>query len=188
RQVDLIGGGFDAAIGGGIELPQGVVARELARTHVIAVAAPAFVARQLAGRPLPAHPAELAGLDGIVRRSVMTGRLRNWVLRNAAGEEAPVECRTRLIFDDPEAMAQAAMQGLGIALLPTPHAWPGLQCGALQRLLPGWSVDQGPISLYYPHKKLLPLRTRVFIDYVLAAFREQGMAARFDAGIGSPGA
>eukprot|EP01038_Epipyxis_sp_PR26KG_P018057 gene18057-25323_t len=40
QQVDLVGEGFDAAIGGGIELPAGLVARELSRIHVVAVAAP----------------------------------------------------------------------------------------------------------------------------------------------------
>ena len=38
RAVDLIAGGFDAAIGGGIELTQGVVARDLARPCVIVAA------------------------------------------------------------------------------------------------------------------------------------------------------
>src|SRR5439155_15771412 len=42
RQVDLIADGFDAAIGGGIELTPGLVARELARLHVVAVAGPSF--------------------------------------------------------------------------------------------------------------------------------------------------
>ncbi|MFY8043067.1 MAG: LysR family transcriptional regulator, partial [Rhodoferax sp.] len=45
RQVDLIGEGFDAAIGGGIELAPGVVARELSRLHLIPVAAPAYLTR-----------------------------------------------------------------------------------------------------------------------------------------------
>jgi DNA-binding transcriptional LysR family regulator len=36
RQVDLIGEGFDAAIGGGFRLAQGVVARELGRVHIVA--------------------------------------------------------------------------------------------------------------------------------------------------------
>jgi len=38
RQVDLIGQGFDAAIGGGFELPQGVVARRLSPAHRVLVA------------------------------------------------------------------------------------------------------------------------------------------------------
>jgi len=176
RAADLIAGGFDAAIGGGIELTEGVIARELARTHVVVTASPAY----MKGRPMPRHPSDLAELDGIARRSASTGRVRAWTLRSAVGEEALVVHRTRAIFDDPEAMAHAAMQGLGIALLPMPHAARWLESGALQRLLPGWCADNGPISLYYPNKTLLPARTRVFIDFVMDAFRTRGIARRFD--------
>ena len=174
RQVDLVGEGFDAAIGGGIQLTPGVVARELARIHVVAVAAPAY----LAGKPVPAHPSELAAFDSIVRRSSPTGRLRTWTLRRAAGEEASVEARPRLIFSDPEAMCRAAALGLGIALVPMPFALPGLQSGALTRVLPGWYADSGPLSLYYPSKKLLPAKTRVFVDFVVERFRAAGFAQR----------
>ena len=177
RAVDLIAGGFDAATGGGIELTEGVVARELARTYVVATASPAY----LKGRSLPRHPADLADFDGIVRRSASTGRLRLWNLRNQIGEQALAEPRTRLIFDDPEAMAHAAMQGLGVALLPMPHAAPWLESGALVRLLPGWCADNGPLALYYPNRKLLAPKTRVFIDFIVEAFQARGLARRFDA-------
>src|SRR5262249_28080131 len=43
RQVDLIAEGFDAAIGGGFDLPQGVVSRALAPHHLVAVASPAYL-------------------------------------------------------------------------------------------------------------------------------------------------
>jgi DNA-binding transcriptional LysR family regulator len=176
RPVDLIGEGFDAAIGGGIELTQGVVARQLAPTHIVVTASPAY----MAGRPMPSHPADLSGLDGIARRSGATGRLRAWTLRNQVGEEAQAECRTRMVFDDPEAMAHAAMQGLGVALLPMQHASPWLRSGALTRLLPGWYADHGPVSLYYPNKTLLPAKTRVFIEFVVDAFRQRSVAVHFD--------
>ncbi|MBN3763815.1 LysR family transcriptional regulator [Burkholderia sp. Ac-20365] len=177
RAVDLIAGGFDAAIGGGIELTQGVVARNLARPCVIVAAAPDY----MAGRPLPAHPSDLAELDGIARRSGNTGRLRAWTLRNQVGEEALAECRTRMIFDDPEAMAHAALQGLGIAFLPTPHAAPHLESGKLMRLLPGWHAEVSPITIYYPNRTLLPAKTRVFIDFIVEAFRDARLASRLNA-------
>ncbi|WP_144637663.1 LysR family transcriptional regulator [Bordetella genomosp. 13] len=176
RAVDLIRDGFDAAVGGGIELTEGVVARELARVHVVVTASPAY----MRGRPTPRHPSDLAELDGITRRSASTGRVRAWTLRSADGDEAQAVHRTRAIFDDPEAMAHAAIQGLGIALLPMSHAAPGLASGALLRLLPGWYADIGPLSLYYPNKTLLPARTRVFIEFVIDAFRTRGLAQRFD--------
>ncbi|WP_244850366.1 LysR family transcriptional regulator [Caballeronia sp. SL2Y3] len=176
RPVDLIGEGYDAAIGGGIELNEGVVARELAPAHVIVAASPAY----MADKPMPAHPSELEAFDGIARRSVSSGRVFAWKLRNAVGEQCLVRHRTRMIFDDPEAMAAAAMQGLGIALIPMPHAARWLQQGSLMRLLPGWFAELGAISLYYPSKKLLPPKTRVFVDFVVDAFRSGRIDARLD--------
>jgi len=175
QQVDLVGEGFDAAIGGGIALSPGVVARELARIHVVAVAAP----RYLAGRTLPRHPAELAQFDALMRRSSPTGRVRGWALQHADGREVTVEQpRPRAIFNDPEAIAHAALMGLGVAMLPMPFVEGGLGSGALVRLLPEWHYDAGVVWLYYPSKKLLPAKTRVFIDFVLERFRSEGFARR----------
>jgi len=177
RPADLIGGGFDAAIGGGIELTQGVIARELARVHGVVAASPAY----MAARRAPTQPADLAQFDGIARRSGSTGRLRAWVLHNQAGQQVQAECRARLIFDDPEAMTHAAVLGYGVALLPLPHAARWLLSGELVRLLPGWYADFGPLSIYYPSRKQLPPSTQVFIDFIVQTFREQRLAARFDA-------
>jgi DNA-binding transcriptional LysR family regulator len=173
RQVDLVGEGFDAGIGGGLELRPGMVARELGTIHVVAVASPGY----LAGRGRIRHPAELAGLHGIVRRSSQHGRLLGYTLRNGAGEVAAAELTPSMVFDDPEALCQAAVMGLGVALLPMPFAVPWLQSGALQRVLPGWYADAGPISLYYPSKKLLPARTRVFVDFIIEQFKARAFAA-----------
>ena len=183
QQVDLVGEGFDAAIGGGIELPAGLVARELARIHVVAVASPAY----MEGRKPPRHPSDLAALDTLMRRSSPTGRVRSWTLRRVrtrAGEgggegEVSVELpRPRAIFNDPEAIAHAALMGLGVAMLPMPFVERGLRSGELLRLLPEWYQEAGAVWLYYPSKKLLPPKTRVFIDFVLERFREERFARR----------
>ncbi|WP_418129946.1 LysR substrate-binding domain-containing protein [Variovorax sp. 278MFTsu5.1] len=184
QQVDLVGEGFDAAIGGGIELPAGLVARELARIHVVAVASPAY----MQGRKPPRHPSDLAALDTLMRRSSPTGRVRSWTLRRVRGagggegegeSEVSVELpRPRAIFNDPEAIAHAALMGLGVAMLPMPFVERGLRSGELLRLLPDWYQDAGAVWLYYPSKKLLPPKTRVFIDFVLERFREERFAQR----------
>jgi DNA-binding transcriptional LysR family regulator len=177
RQVDIVGEGFDAAIGGGFALASGVVARELAPVHIVAVASPAY----LAGRALPRHPDDLAGFDGIMRRSSPTGRVRPWTLRSRrAADEQTVPCRPRLIFSDPEAIAQAARLGLGVALLPMPFAFAPIASGELVRLLPGWYSDAGPLSLYYPSRRMLPAKTRVFVDFVVERFRMAGFARLVD--------
>ncbi|MCE9658848.1 MAG: LysR family transcriptional regulator [Burkholderiales bacterium] len=176
RQVDLVGEGFDAAIGGGFALASGVVARELAPVHIVAVASPAY----MAGRPPPRTPEDLAAFDGIMRRSSPTGRVRPWALRTRRVAERAVQCRPRLIFSDPEAIAQAARLGLGVALLPMPFAFAPIGSGELVRLLPGWYADAGPLSLYYPSRTLLPAKTRVFVDFVVDRFRSADFARLVD--------
>jgi DNA-binding transcriptional LysR family regulator len=176
RRVDIVGEGFDAAIGGGFELTGGLVARELAPVHIVAVASPAY----LAGRALPQKPDDLEPFDGIMRRSSPTGRVRPWTLRSRRMPEQPVPCRQRLIFSDPEAIAMAARMGLGVALLPMPFAFALIRSGELVRLLPGWYSDAGPVSLYYPSRRMLPAKTRAFADFVSERFRSAGFAQLVD--------
>jgi DNA-binding transcriptional LysR family regulator len=176
RHVDLVGEGFDAAIGGGFELASGLVARELAPVHIVAVASPEY----MAGRPLPRSPADLAALDAIVRRSSPSGRVRPWTLRGRRAAEQTVPCRARVVLSDPEAMAEAARQGVGVALLPMPFAFDLIESGQLLRLLPGWYGDAGPISLYYPSRKMLPAKTRAFVEFVVARFRSAHFARLVD--------
>lgn len=176
RQVDIVAEGFDAAIGGGFPLAAGVVARELAPVHIVAVASPAY----LSGRAVPRTPQDLASLDGIMRRSTPTGRVRPWVLQSRRAAEQAVPCQPRLVFSDPEAVAQAARMGLGVALLPMPFAFAAIHSGELVRLLPGWYGDAGTVSIYYPSRRLLPPKTRVFVDHVLERFRSAGFAQLVD--------
>lgn len=179
RPVDLIGEGYDAAIGGGFELAPGVVSRALAPIHLVAVASPAFMAGQ---RP-PADPAGLDALQGIVRRSSATGRVRQWVMRDAAGTEVPAMFTPSVVVNDPTAMRTVALLGLGVALLAVPDVLPALESGDLVRVLPQWHVDAGMISIYYATRSHMPARTRVFIDFVVETFERDRLSRRF---AGSP--
>ena len=177
RQVDLIGQGFDAAIGGGFDLPQGVVARKLTPAHRILVAAPAYLEQH----PAICQPADLQTLDGILIRSPQTGRVRSWPLTHCQQEQTPLQIRLRMTMSDSEAACAAAQQGLGVALVSMPFAVPYLQAGSLLRVLPDWYVDDGNISLYYAEHKLLPGKTRAFVDFIIEQFAQQGLAQRFNA-------
>jgi len=180
RPVDLIAEGYDAAIGGGFELPPGVIARTLGPAHLIAIASPTY----MAGRIPPTDPTGLAALDGIAMRALSTGRIRNWAMRNAAGEEIPAGLQQSIVFNDPVAMCRAALLGLGVALTTVPDALPYLETGELVRLVPQWYVDAGPISLYYASRALLPAKTRVFVDFVVEMFEKNRLAKRFAGSLG----
>ncbi|MDH4580573.1 LysR family transcriptional regulator [Pseudomonas sp. BN415] len=181
RPVDLIAEGYDLAIGGGFELAQGVVARPLAPAHIIAVAAPAY----LADRTLPTDPAGLIDFDGIVMRSSRTGRMRHWALRDVAGNEVAAPLAETLMLNDPAAMREAALLGLGVALLAVPDVLPWLERGELVRLLPQWYADAGTIALYYPSRSLLPAKTRAFIDFLTEHFQRERLDRRFAGSLGA---
>jgi DNA-binding transcriptional LysR family regulator len=116
-----------------------------------------------------------------MRRSTPSGRVRPWTLRPRRGVDQPVPCRPRLILSDPEAISLAARQGLGVALVPMPFAFAHIASGELVRLLPGWYSDAGPLSLYYPSRRLLPAKTRAFVDFVVERFRATNFARLVDA-------
>jgi DNA-binding transcriptional LysR family regulator len=180
RQIDLIAEGYDAAIGGGIEWGPGVVSRALGPLHLIAVASPEY----LRNRTPPTDPTGLAAYDGIAWRSSRTGRIRERIMRNAAGTEIPVKLKETIVLDDPEAICQAALLGLGVTLIAVSHALPHLERGTLVRLVPHWYSDGGPISIYYASRTLLPSKTRVFVDFVVQEFKRGHLAERFAGSLG----
>jgi DNA-binding transcriptional LysR family regulator len=180
RPVDLIREGYDAAIGGGLELSPGLVARTLAPAHIVAVASPAAVERLT----LPVDPSGFHALDGIVMRSLRTGRTRHWTLRDAEGREVTEALRETIVVNDPTAMREAAVLGLGVAMLAVPDVLAELHSGRLFRLCPQWYADAGAISLYYASRALLPGKTRAFVDWIGSAFRQQRLAERFAGSLG----
>jgi len=178
RQIDLIAEGFDVAIGGAFELTDALIARELAPLRNVLVASPAY----LKTCALPSHPAELARHRGLLRRMLSSGRIAPWVMKNESGQEMVASVRPVMVLDDPEAIARAAASGMGMAMLPLPHVLPWLERGELVRVLPEWHADAPPLSIYYTSRKLVPAKVRVFVDYIVAEFRDSGVGARFRLG------
>jgi DNA-binding transcriptional LysR family regulator len=175
RPVDLIAEGYDAAIGGGFDLTPGVVSRALAPVHIVAVASPAY----MAGRVPPTDPGDLADFDGIVRRLSRTGRVHHLTMRDTMGSEMPARLVETIMINDPAAMREAAILGVGVALLAVPDVLSSIEQGELVRLLPRWYADAGAISIYYATRALLPAKTRVFVDFVVEAFERERLAERF---------
>jgi DNA-binding transcriptional LysR family regulator len=167
RPVDLIAENYDAAIGGGFDLAPGLVARTLAPVHVIAVASPAY----MSGRSPPADPSGLAAYNGIVMRLLHTGRIRHWMLRDVNGIEMAGTLNETIVVNDPATMREAARLGLGVSLIALFDVLRDLERGDLIRLLPDWYADAGAVSLYYASRTLIAAKTRVFVDFVVNAFK-----------------
>lgn len=154
-----------------------MVARKLTPAHRVLVAAPSYLQRHAQID----EPHVLKRHDGILIRSPQTGRVRSWPLTSRWQVQQPLLLRQAMTMSDSDAACAVAEQGLGIALVSLPFAVPYLQAGRLQRVLPDWYVDDGHISLYFAEHKLLPGKTRAFVDFIVEQFAEQGLAGRFDA-------
>jgi DNA-binding transcriptional LysR family regulator len=175
RSVDLIGEGFDAAIGGGFDLAPGLIARELTKIHIIAVASPAYVKENAAIK----SPEDLAAHDGIITRAGSSNRVTQFMLRDRGNKQQPATLRTRIVVSDLDAAVICATHGLGVALVPVGVVIDKLESGALVRVLPSWYAEFGTVSLYYASSKNLPGKTRAFVDFLLDYWKREKLSERF---------
>jgi DNA-binding transcriptional LysR family regulator len=94
-----------------------------------------------------------------------------WVL--ASGDAVSrVKVSGRYHVDSPDAVLEACMQGLGIALLPDYLCLDALQDQRLIKVLPDWTPQTrfgNQITLMAPPDRMRVLRNKVFIDFVVNA-------------------
>lgn len=166
RRVDLIAERFDLAVRAAEHLPDDatLVARRIADLENALYASPGYLAA--AGRPTsPEQLLEHAGL-GLISG---TGDLLPWVLLRDGErwEGLPVG---PLAANSVSLQTQLAVRGMGIAALSTRVAQPYLEQGALERILPDWSLPTMTVWCVTPGRRLLPTRTTAFIEMLRASF------------------
>ncbi|MGY0194238.1 LysR family transcriptional regulator [Leptothrix sp. BB-4] len=132
RLVDVAYERIDIALRWSTTPPQGLACEPVAVVGWSIVATPAY----LADAGTPQRPEDLARHSCLSYWREASDDL--WTLAQA-GAMAQVRVRGRYHVDNPEAVAEAALAGLGIALLPDYLCQSGLADGRLQRVLPGWT-------------------------------------------------
>ncbi|GHD55584.1 LysR family transcriptional regulator [Jeongeupia chitinilytica] len=162
RVSDLIEEGYDLAIrSGGLPDSTALVGRQLGAQHVIVCAAPSY----LAAHGTPQTLADLAGHDGIVY--CRDARTSQWRFVDAGGGELIGPVRARLRLDDIEALAEAAMAGVGLTRLPYWLAEEHLRAGTLVHVLPGVQSIPRPMHIVWAASRYLPYKVRLVIDALL---------------------
>jgi DNA-binding transcriptional LysR family regulator len=165
--VDLIATGTDLAIRIGALADSRLVAKRLAAQNRAAVASPAYLAKH----PPIATPAELEGQECL---AFALHPKDSWYFRpHDAPREEPTEIpiRGRLRANDSEALLNAALAGLGIALLPTWLTGEDIATGRLVSILPAWEalIAPGPARAIwgvYPPKKVVAPKVRAFLGFI----------------------
>jgi DNA-binding transcriptional LysR family regulator len=101
-----------------------------------------------------------------------------WPLVGPNGEERRVEIAPRLRVDDFVALTRAAVDGVGVALLPDYMCAGEVRSGKLVRVLPEWQRPAGKMHVVYASGRLLAPAVRAFIDALIAHFEVGAPVAR----------
>jgi len=163
RRVDLIGEGFDLAIRMG-ELGQDsqLAARRIASSQRGLFASPGFLARH--GEPL--LPQGLLNMHALMLLS-RSGEPVPWQMSRGSGDAAETWSGApaqRTLANSPSLLLQLARAGVGIAAVDELFAADALKAGELVRLLPDWTQPATACWAVFPERRLMPLRTRVFLE------------------------
>lgn len=165
RRVDLVAEGYDLAIRMG-SLPDDatLAARRVTTSTIALYASP----RYTAVHGLPEHPDDLFRHDLLSLPPRVNGLIR-WRLQRGKIDwerEMPV----KLLANSPELLMRMAATGAGIAASTERYAGQYLASGELVRVLPEWAFPQVTGWAVFPGRRLMPAKTRVFLDMLEAAF------------------
>ena len=166
RFVDLVEEGFDLAIRITRLESSSLIARRLAPFSVQLCAAPELIAKYGA----PRSPRDLAKVPCIIDTN---GRwLSNWPFVGDDGELVTVSVSGPIEVNSPMAARAAAIAGLGFAILPDFIAASEIEAGRLVSLLDDRIPKGGGIFAVYPHRRYLPAKVRVFVDFLVDWFKK----------------
>ena len=159
RMVDIVEGGFDLVLRTGELEDSRLVARKLAPHRFVTCASPTYLER----REAPKTPNDVPDHICLRLRFPTTGRLEYWAFK---GWKPPGLPPTGPVFNDSEAVALAAIAGLGLAQLPHYLAARAIADGRLRVVLADYAVDRGGIWLVWPPMRTESPRVRVFATFL----------------------
>jgi DNA-binding transcriptional LysR family regulator len=162
RGAELVGDLVDLAIVIGKLPDSSLITRRLGESVDKLYAAPSYVG----ARGQPRRLADLAKHDAILARAV-AGEGR-WELQNPRGVVEHVDVQGRIVGDHQQLLVDAALAGLGIALLPSWIGESHVAEGALVPVLPGFSTTT-PLHVLAHAGRHLPRRVALLRDHLVAA-------------------
>ena len=163
RVVDVVDEGFDLALRVAPALDSSLVARKLASSRLLALAAPAYLERR--GRPR--RPAELAQHDCLCFG--VPAAMDEWRFARRGAVQS-VKLAPRMVSSSSEALRAAACAGTGITLLPTFLAVEDLRAGRLVALFRDFDSGRLGIFAVYPHRKYLSAKVRGFLELLRSRY------------------
>lgn len=161
RYVDLVAERFDVAFRAGTLPDSTLVARRLMTLEHGVFASPAYLERVRA----PRIPGDLARHDFVI----LEGRTRFDRIELRRGKQrAEVALTGRITATSTNMQLRLVLAGAGAAMLATRYCADKVRSGSLVRLLPGWSSEPSPLWVVTPSRRLVPRKTALFVQHLLA--------------------
>lgn len=166
RTVNLIEEGFDMAVRIGELEDSTLRARKLTDVSRVVCASPAYVAAS----GMPERPEALVDHNCLLYSYQRGGPSWSFEPTRGAGL-VHVKVGGTLTANHGDVLLDAALRGVGVALLPEFFAREAISRGELVHLLPGW-VNQGAGGVWaiYPEQRHLALKVRLFVDLLVERF------------------
>lgn len=165
RYFDLLDSGIDLAFRmREFEPDSSVTVRRLASTRRLVAAAPEYLGKH----GVPVVPDDLPSHAMLLY--TYANRPYELHFTDAAGSAVMVPVRGLLESNDAQVIRTAALNGLGLLVLPRYVVHDDIVAGRLIPVLDAWDLPRLTINMAFPSRKFLPAKVRTFIDFVVERF------------------
>ncbi len=168
RVVDIGAEGFDCAVRVGDLPDSSLISVRLADNRRLCVATPAYLKR--AG--IPQHPAELAR-HACLTLSSDASQTRGWAFV-IDGSVQHLRPNGRLDCSDGQVLHDWCLAGLGLAWRSTWEVEGDIAAGRLLSVLDAFAAPPNGIYALFPQAKHLPLRVRLWVDFLKLRYADPG--------------
>jgi DNA-binding transcriptional LysR family regulator len=178
RVVDLAAEGFDCAVRVGEMPDSSLVSVRLADNRRLCVAAPSYLKRH----GTPAKPHDLTRFDCLTLSSDAS-QTRGWLFSIPTVSGADVihlKPGGVLSCSDGEVLFDWCLAGYGIAWRSTWEVQSEINSGALVAVLEDFAAPPNGIYAVFPQREYLPLRTRLWIDYLKRQYAQAGFRGSYE--------
>lgn len=160
RLTDIVNENVDVAVRIGALDDSSLVGLQLAENRRVVVASPSYLQRH----GVPAHPEDLASHDCLTF-GTYGNQARGWTF-TVDGRAVSVRVEGTLECNDGAVLHDWALAGRGLAWRSMWEVGDDLRAGRLRSVLDEFAAPPNAIYAVFPQRRHLPLRVRMFIDYL----------------------
>lgn len=172
--VDLVNGGYDLSIRTGTLEDKNHFTRKISPLDFLICASPDYIEKAKKQQLALSHSVTALERHPWIRfRFKQTGRVMPITLQHQS-EITTFQPEHGMVVDDGEALSQLCSDGIGLTQVPHFIAKPWIQRGDVVAIFPAYRPEGFGVFITYPEKKLLPTKSRVFIDFLIRETEEMG--------------